>query len=226
MTATPLDGGALRRRLANGETTVGTFVGMASATATEVCAAAGADWVLIDLEHGAGSEDVIRDSVLAAGSYGVPVVVRVESSERIRIGRVLDQGAAGVMVPRLDKPGEVAAVLTHLQYPPHGDRGALDAVDEIAAQDGVDVLFVGPLDLSFALGVPLQFDSPEFLAATGRVLDAAAAHHKTAGILAANAAMATGYVERGFRFVTIGSDTAMLVGVRGDAFAAIRNTHI
>ena len=67
MSADPLDGGALRRRLANGETTVGTFVGMASATAGEVCAAAGADWVLIDLEHGAGSEDVIRDSVLAAG---------------------------------------------------------------------------------------------------------------------------------------------------------------
>ena len=256
MSATPLDGGALRRRLANGETTVGTFVGMASATATEVCAAAGADWVLIDLEHGAGSEDVIRDSVLAAGSYGVPVVVRVESSERIRIGRVLDQGAAGVMVPRLDKPGEVAAVLTHLRYPPHGDRGvatynrscrwgldrlpltdptqntlgviqietlaALDAVDEIAAQDGVDVLFVGPLDLSFALGVPLQFDSPEFLAATGRVLDAAAAHHKTAGILAANAAVATGYVERGFRFVTIGSDSAVLAAALSDAFAAVR----
>src|SRR4029079_1419790 len=85
LSTTPLDGGALRRRLANGETTVGTFVGMASATATEVFAAAGADWVLSDLEHGAGSEDVIRDSVLAAGSYGVPVVVRVESSERIRI---------------------------------------------------------------------------------------------------------------------------------------------
>ena len=33
MTATPLDGGALRRRLANGDTTIGTFVGMASATA-------------------------------------------------------------------------------------------------------------------------------------------------------------------------------------------------
>jgi len=256
MTNSPLDGGALRRRLANGETTVGTFVGMASATATEVCAAAGADWVLIDLEHGAGSEDVIRDSVLAAGSYGVPVVVRVESSERIRIGRVLDQGAAGVMVPRLDTPDEVAAVLTHLRYPPHGDRGvatynrscrwgmdrlplsdstqntlgviqietlaALHAVDEIAAQDGVDVLFVGPLDLSFALGVPLQFDSPEFLAATGRVLDAAAAHGKTAGILAANAVVAAGYVERGFRFVTVGSDSAVLAAALTDAFAAVR----
>ena len=106
-----------------GETTVGTFVGMASATAAEVCAAAGADWVLIDLEHGSGSEDAVRDGVLAAGSYGVPTVVRVESGDRIRIGRVLDQGAAGIMVPRLDKPGEVAAVLTHLLYPPHGDRG-------------------------------------------------------------------------------------------------------
>src|SRR4029077_6863326 len=205
-------------------------------------------------EHGAGSEEVISDSVLAAASYGVPAIVRVESSERIRIGRVLDQGAAGVMVPRLDKPDEVATVLTHLRYPPHGDRGvasynrscrwgmdpsppadptqyplgviqietraALDEVDEIAALDGVDVLFVGPLDLSFALGVPLQFDSPEFLAATGRVLDAAAAHGKTAGILAANAVVAAGYVERGFRFVTVGSDSAVLAAALTDAFAA------
>jgi 4-hydroxy-2-oxoheptanedioate aldolase len=260
MTATPLDGGALRRRLAKGETTVGTFVGMASATAAEVCAASGADWILLDLEHGAGSEDVLRDSVLAAGSYGVPAIVRVESGARIRIGRVLDQGAAGVMVPRLDKPDQVSAVLTHLRYPPYGDRGvatynrscrwgldrsplsdptqntvgviqietlaALDEVDEIAAQDGADVLFIGPLDLSFALGVPLQFDSPEFLAATGRVLDAAAAHGKTAGILAANAALAAHYVERGFRFVAIGSDSTMLAAALGEAFTAARNTRI
>ena len=99
---------------------------------------------------------------------------------------------------------------------------ALHAVDEIAAQDGVDVLFVGPLDLSFALGVPLQFDSPEFLAATGRVLDAAAAHGKTAGILAANAVVAAGYVERGFRFVTVRSDSAVLAAALTDAFAAVR----
>ncbi len=101
---------------------------------------------------------------------------------------------------------------------------ALDAVDEIAAQDGVDVLFVGPLDLSFALGVPLQFDGPEFVAATGRVLDAAAAHGKTAGILAANAAMATRYVERGFRFMAIGSDSTMLAAALSDAFTAARIT--
>jgi 4-hydroxy-2-oxoheptanedioate aldolase len=95
----PLNSGQLRRRLSEGEVTVGTFVGLSSATATEVCAASGADWVLIDLEHGAGGEDAVRDGVIAAGSYGVPTIVRVESGDRIRIGRVLDQGAAGIMVP-------------------------------------------------------------------------------------------------------------------------------
>ena len=258
MSATPLDGGALRRRLADGDTTLGTFVGMASAIAAEVCAAAGADWILIDLEHGAGTEDAVRDGVLAAGAYGVPTVVRVETGDRLRIGRVLDQGAAGVMIPRLDNPDQVADVLIHLRYPPHGDRGvatynrscrwgmdrsgltdtsrrplgviqietlsALAAVDDIAALDGVDVLFVGPLDLSFALGVPLQFGSAPFIDALDRVLAAAITHGKTAGILAASANLASDYIGRGFRFVTIGSDSSMLAGAVQDAFTTARST--
>ena len=119
----PLDHGRLRRRLAAGETTVGTFIGTASAVAGEVCAAAGVDWVLLDLEHGAGGEEQLRALVPAAAAYGVPTVVRVESAARIRVGRVLDLGAAGVMLPRLDSADEVAAALRHLRYPPHGDRG-------------------------------------------------------------------------------------------------------
>ena len=102
---------------------------------------------------------------------------------------------------------------------------ALDAVEDIAPLDGVDVLFVGPLDLSFALGVPLQFDSPAFTDALDRVLAAAAAHDKAAGILAANSALATRYVDRGFRFVAIGSDSTMLATALGDAFNAIRTTY-
>jgi 2-dehydro-3-deoxyglucarate aldolase/4-hydroxy-2-oxoheptanedioate aldolase len=119
----PLDHGRLRRRLAAGEATVGTFIGTASAVAGEVCAAAGVDWVLLDLEHGAGGEEQLRALVPAAAAYGVPTVVRVESAARIRVGRVLDLGAAGVMLPRLDSADEAAAALRHLRYPPHGDRG-------------------------------------------------------------------------------------------------------
>jgi len=120
---TPLDRGRLRRRVAEREATLGTFVGAASAMTGEVCAAAGVDWLLVDLEHGAGGEEQVRVLVPTAAAYGVATIVRVESSERIRIGRVLDLGAAGVMLPRLDSAEEVAAALRHLRYPPDGDRG-------------------------------------------------------------------------------------------------------
>src|SRR5205823_448377 len=110
----PLDRGRLRARLAAGEPTVGTFIGTASPVTAEVCAAAGVDWVLLDLEHGAGGEEQVRDVVPAAGAYGVPTVVRVESTARIRLGRVLDLGAAGVMLPRMESVAEVAEALRHL----------------------------------------------------------------------------------------------------------------
>ncbi|MHC8609832.1 HpcH/HpaI aldolase family protein (plasmid) [Paenarthrobacter ureafaciens] len=257
MSRGPLDGGNLRARLRAGETTVGTFVGLASATAAEVCAASGADWVLIDLEHGSGGEDAVREGVLAAGSYGVPTIVRVESGERIRIGRVLDQGAAGIMVPRLNTVEEAGQAVKHMLYPPYGDRGvatynrscrwgmdraplsaeqqstvgviqietldALNSVDDIAAQDGVDVLFVGPLDLSYALGVPLQLDSNAFQEALQKVVAAAEEHNKAAGILAVDGVGAAKYVRQGFRFVAIGSDSTIMAAAFRDAFATARN---
>ncbi|MEU1520316.1 aldolase/citrate lyase family protein [Streptomyces sp. NPDC005811] len=123
MISSPLDHGRLRERLATGHTTVGTFVGAAAPVIGEVCAATGPDWLLLDLEHGAGGEEQVRALVPTAAAYGVPTVVRVESAERIRVGRVLDLGAAGVMLPRLDSADEVAAALRHLRYPPNGDRG-------------------------------------------------------------------------------------------------------
>ena len=197
----PLNYGALAAAVRAGTPTLGTFIGSASPVAAEVCAAAGVDWVLLDLEHGAGGEEQVRDVVPAAGSYGVPTVVRVESGARIRMGRVLDSGAAGIMLPRMNTADEVAEAVRHLRYPPAGDRGvatynracrfgldpgALDRADSevlgviqiesaaavgnaeaIAALDGVDVLFVGPRDLSHDLGVPGDLTAPAF---TGRRL--------------------------------------------------------
>jgi 4-hydroxy-2-oxoheptanedioate aldolase len=122
-TLSPLNGGALAGAVRGGQSSLGTFIGMATPLSAEVCAASGFDWVLLDLEHGAGGEEQVRDVVPAAGSYGVPTLVRVEAAERIRIGRALDSGAAGIMLPRLNSAAEVQAALTHLRYPPAGDRG-------------------------------------------------------------------------------------------------------
>ncbi|HLN75989.1 MAG TPA: aldolase/citrate lyase family protein [Nocardioidaceae bacterium] len=241
---TPLDGGALAGAVRSGQPSLGTFVGMASPVSAEVCAASGVDWVLLDLEHGAGGEEQARDVVPAAGSYGVPTVVRVEAAERIRIGRALDSGAAGIMLPRLDSAAEVCAALTHLRYPPAGDRGvatynracrfgldpaALDradaetlgvvqvesaaavaAADDIAALDGVDVLFVGPRDLSHDLGVPGDIDAPAYVEALDAVLAAARHHGKACGMLVPDGAAAAARLAQGWSFLAIGSDSTLL----------------
>ena len=103
--------------------TIGTFLGMGSPMATEIAAVSGADWVLLDLEHGGAGEDLIGPTVVAGMAYAIPTLVRVESMERIRIGRALDAGASGVMIPRIETPEQVVAVVKHMSYPPFGDRG-------------------------------------------------------------------------------------------------------
>lgn len=239
-----VDRSDLKARLRRGEATFGTFLGAASPVTAEICAGAGADWVLLDLEHGAGGEEQARAVVPAAASYGVPTIVRAESTERVRAGRLLDLGALGVMFPRIDTRQDAAEALRHLRYPPQGDRGvatynrmcrfgldrqaltraddeivgvvqietrgALDSVEEIAALDGADVLFVGPLDLSYALGVPGDLTAPVFTEALRRVLAAARAAGKAAGYLVPDGTVAARLAEDGWQFLAIGSDTTLL----------------
>lgn len=132
----PLDEGRFRSRLRAGEATVGTFAGMASSVAAEVCAASGFNWVLVDLEHGAGGDAQLAALIPAVACYGIPAFVRVESDARIRIGRALDLGAAGIMLPRLEEVAEVRDALGHLRYPPQGDRGV--ATNNRACRYGLD----------------------------------------------------------------------------------------
>jgi 4-hydroxy-2-oxoheptanedioate aldolase len=254
----PLNGGELARAVRNGDDTLGTFLGTASATTAEVCAAAGFDWLLLDLEHGAGGEEQVRDVIPAAGAYGVPTVVRVETDARIRMGRALDNGAAGIMLPRMDTAEQVEQALTHLRYPPHGDRGvatynracrfgldpgALDradeetlcvvqiesvaavaAIDEIAAVDGVDVLFIGPRDLSHDLGVPGDVGAPVFVEAMETVLAAGKRHGKACGLLVNDGAGAATRLEQGWTFVAIGSDSTLLAAASRAALTRARTS--
>lgn len=89
-------------------------------------------------------------------------------------------------------------------------RGLLEDVERVAALDGADVLFVGPLDLGYALGVPRQPEAPEFVAALERVVAACDAAGTAAGILAPTPERARRMRELGFRFVAVGSDSTLL----------------
>jgi 4-hydroxy-2-oxoheptanedioate aldolase len=257
MTLSPLHHDTLSQRLTGTEPTWGTFLGLAAPMAGEVAAVAGADWVILDLEHGGSTLTQVGPTVVAVGAYGVPTIVRVPTAERIIIGQVLDAGAAGVMVPRLTSANEVATVVSHMSHPPHGDRGvasynragmwalsedpfpaprtaslviqietagSLDECEAIAATPGVDALFVGPLDLSFALGTPRDFTSAVFQDALARIVAAAHQASTPVGILANDHQGAAAFASQGFSFVAIGSDSTLLARSLRDHFTSARAT--
>ncbi len=95
------------------------------------------------------------------------------------------------------------------------ERG-LEAVDEIAAVDGVDVLWVGHFDLTNFLGIPGQFDNPLYINAVKRVVAAARKHKKGLGFMSADATWAKQYKKLGFNMQATGTDHGLLMaGVKG-----------
>ena len=100
---------------------------------------------------------------------------------------------------------------------------AVAAAAETAAIDGVDVLFVGPTDLSHALGVPGRFDDPVFTTALETVVAACRAHGKAPGILLRKLADLDRYLDLGFTFVGLGSDGAFVTDGARAAIAAARH---
>lgn len=246
MTWTPstIRGTVLREKLASGATAIGTFLNLGSALSAEACAIAGYDWLLIDLEHGGGSESSVVGQIHAAAAHNVPVLVRVESLERMRSGRVLDLGANGIMFPQVTNVDDARRAVQNLRYFPRGQRGtanynrlcgfgqhsevletteeallgiiqietegALADAELIAAIDGVDVLFVGPVDLTRSLGIAGRTSSPIFLRALDDVVKACVANGKTAGVIVNDPSDVGRFRALGFTFIAVGSDSSML----------------
>jgi 2-keto-3-deoxy-L-rhamnonate aldolase RhmA len=113
----------LRGRIHAGEALFGTFLQLGSDTAAELVARAGFDWVIIDLEHGAGTEGDLPASLVAVSTTRTAALVRPQSAERIRIGRALDHGAHGLMIPRIDGPEQAREAISFMRFPPAGVRG-------------------------------------------------------------------------------------------------------
>jgi 4-hydroxy-2-oxoheptanedioate aldolase len=87
---------------------------------------------------------------------------------------------------------------------------AVENVEAIAAVEGVDVLFIGPWDLSHSLGITAQFDQPLFQEAIRRTAQAAAAQGKMAGILLQKPGDVDHYLTAGYRFLACGSDGGLV----------------
>lgn len=235
----------LKQRLQRGETLHGCWLNLGSSLTAEIVGQAGFDWVLIDLEHGAGTERDVLAQLQALERSPTAALVRVESAEPQRIGRVLDLGAEGVMVPKVSSAMEAEKVVRGLHYPPHGNRGvakmvratnfgqdfnayyqqsrdailgvvqieteeALHHLDAIAATEGVDVLFIGPADLTMELGIFGQFDHPRFKEALKEITNAARNAGKATGILFFNPDDYQTYHDLGIRLIACGADATFV----------------
>lgn len=82
----------------------------------------------------------------------------------------------------------------------------IDNVEAIAAVDGIDCLWIGHFDLTLSMGIPAQFEHPDFLRAVDRMLAACAKHGKTPGIMGGNVAASKEWLARGFRAIAYSGD--------------------
>lgn len=99
---------------------------------------------------------------------------------------------------------------------------AVASVDAVAAIDGIDVLFVGPTDLSYNMGIRDQLDHPRFIDALKRVVAAARRSGKAAGILAHNPPLMEKCRDLGFTFMALGSDGGAVNSGLRQNLAALR----
>lgn len=90
-------------------------------------------------------------------------------------------------------------------------KEALENIEEIAAIEGVDGIFVGPCDLSIELGIPLEFDNPILLSAVERILKACQENGKESYIFAGNMDDAAKWTEMGYDSVAYSLDATVLV---------------
>lgn len=123
--ANPLQPGAnLKRRLASGETCVGSFVKVPSPDMVEILAGAGMDFVVADAEHGPITPETCQQMARAAEACGMPLIVRVgEIGSPGTVNRFLDTGVAGVKLPHISSPEAAREHLDEVLYPPEGKRG-------------------------------------------------------------------------------------------------------
>jgi len=250
-----------RERLAKGEVVYGCGLQVfRSAEIPRTFAAAGFDYVFIDMEHGSFNLETVHDMIVSANKVGISPIVRVGEVQYTLCARLLDQGAQGIILPRVEDPKMLEEALSWLRFPPVGKRGygvnptmldyetrsfpeiiehqnretlavvqfettaAVERADELLSLKGVDVIMVGPADLSISLGVPGQFDHPLMLETISKVIEKCNQHKVVPGIQTRSVAMARQWAARGMRFIGVAAEYVLLLEKARETVAQLRAT--
>jgi 4-hydroxy-2-oxoheptanedioate aldolase len=233
-------------RLRAREPVIGYWSVLDAPPAAERLGQLGYDYVCLDGQHGMIGYSGLLTSLIALDAAGGNTVglVRVEANDITPIGRALDAGAVGVIVPLIDTAADAADAVASVRYPPLGRRsfapgragrkvgtkpaeanavtvviamietpGALSQLDAICATPGLDGVYVGPSDLSLAVGGAFPLDpavADEFEEAVTAVRETARRAGIAAGIHTPNGETAARRLGEGFTFASISSDLSHL----------------
>ena len=194
---------------------------------------------LIAGSHAAGIVPIVRvpataphliAAVLDAGALGVlvPTVESGEQAERfVAAAKYPPQGRRGFGPLYADEfDADVTATMQRINREQLllamvETTAGVEQVDEIAAVDGIDVLWIGHGDLTSSLGIPGQYDNPRYLDAVERIVAAGKRSGKPVGMLATSADDGRQLAERGFRCIGFG-DRPLYERALREAHAAAR----
>jgi 4-hydroxy-2-oxoheptanedioate aldolase len=234
--------GSLRDRLRAGEAVYGGWTTITDALSARCLAQAGLDYVVVDLQHGGATERDLPAITTAIKQAGATPLGRVRYAHPADIGRPLDLGCEGVIVPNVESAEQAAAVAGACRYPPVGYRSAGGsmafaeplcfvmvespaAVADLGATlavDGVDGVYVGPRDLSYTLGCALDPNDPVLRKELERIWAACAAAEKPVGVHASDGATARLYRENGCQLITVAIDAVAVTRTATSELAVAR----
>jgi 4-hydroxy-2-oxoheptanedioate aldolase len=207
-----------------------------------IAAEFGYDAIWVDAEHRVWDPGEIATMMAMHHLADIDGLWRPATIEKTGLYRLLEDGAAGLMIPHVSTAQRAQELVQAVKFPPLGDRGldgsgldadfwvgkpadytdqvnretflvvqietpqALDNVEAIAAVQGVDLLFLGPGDLSLRLGCTPAVDDPVMLDAQRRLAAAARQHGKAWGRPVGNAKDAQAIVQLDARLIAWGND--------------------
>lgn len=126
----------VKRKLASGQPSFGTWLSLGSVSAARFMARAGFDWLTVDLEHTPTDWETAAIMFGVIADAGCVPLARVPCGSHDHIKRVLDNGAMGIVAPMVNTVSEAQAIVAATKYPPIGNRsvgGSLHALNFGAA---------------------------------------------------------------------------------------------
>lgn len=230
----------------------GCFSKTTDSSFVEAMAIAGADFVILDMEHGPITTETLKTHIMALKATQTLAIVRVEGATSETIGKALDLGADGVQVPSVSNAEEAQKAIIRAKFFPEGQRGVCRFVraadysdkeratyfseanqnlmiiqlegkeglanfEEIVSLQGIDIIFIGPYDLSQSLGVPGQIEHPIVTSKIEEMIDLAKRNNVTLGTFCDTPTQLNKWNDLGISYLAYSVD----VGIFKDAIQQI-----